>query len=102
LSESVETNPAGSQPATIWSGVWRSGFESAVKAILSEPGPIAGRPRWRRKFAPAERSASAAGRPSGPTRPSKTSPREWATMNHGGMPAATSEPIMEPAEVPTI
>ena len=34
--------PEGSQPATIWSGVWRSGFESAVKAIRSEPGPISG------------------------------------------------------------
>ena len=27
---------------------------------------------------------------------------EWATMNHGGMPAATSAPIIEPAEVPTM
>ena len=64
----------------------------AVKAMRSEPGPIAGMPRWRRKLAPAERSASAAGRPSGPTRPSKTSPRECATMNHGGTPHASSAP----------
>ena len=94
--------PEGSQPATIWSGVWRSGFESAVNAIRSEPGPSSGSPRWSRKDAPAERSASAAGRPSGPASPSNTSPREWATMNQGGTPAATSAPIIEPADVPTM
>jgi hypothetical protein len=32
--------------------------------------------------------------------PSKTSPREWATMNHGGTPEALRAPIIEPAEVP--
>ena len=32
----------------------------------------------------------------GPVRPSKVSPREWATMNHGGMPAAVNAPITEP------
>jgi hypothetical protein len=101
FSGSVETNPDGTQPATIWSGVCRSGLDIALKAMRSEPGPIAGRPRWKRKLAPAERSASAAGRPSAPTSPSNTSPREWATMNHGGMPPATSAPIIEPAEVPT-
>ena len=94
--------PAGSQPAIIWSGVWRSGLRSAVNAIRSEPGPIHGSPRWTRNTAPAERSASAAGRPSGPVSPSKTSPREWATMNQGGTPEATSAPIIEPADVPTM
>src|SRR5215210_2304011 len=94
--------PEGSHPATIWSGVCRSGFESAVKAMRSEPGPSRGRPRWILKEAPAARSASAAGRPSGPVSPSKTSPREWATMNQGGMPAAVSAPIIEPADVPTM
>jgi hypothetical protein len=49
----------------------------------------------------AARSASAAGRPSGPVSPSKTSPREWATMNQGGTPEAMSAPIIEPADVPT-
>ena len=44
-----------------------------------------GKRRSSRKTAPPERSASAAARPSGPSRPSNTSPFEWATMNHGGM-----------------
>src|SRR4051812_38900982 len=101
LSESVETKPTGSQPATTWSGVWRSGFERAVIAIRSEPGPIAGRPRWRRKLAPASRSASEAGVPLAASTPSKDSPAEWATMNQGGTPAAVSAPIIAPAEVPT-
>ncbi len=30
------------------------------------------------------------------------SPAEWATMNQMGVPDATIEPIMEPAEVPTM
>ena len=30
------------------------------------------------------------------------SPAEWATMNQMGVPEATIEPIMEPAEVPTM
>src|SRR5215213_1182192 len=70
--------------------------------MRSDPGPSSGRPRWILKDAPAARSASAAGRPSGPARPSNTSPREWATMNQGGIPAATSAPIIDPADVPTM
>ena len=101
MSGSVDTSPAGSQPAISCKGVWRSGFDSAVNAMRSEPGPMPGRPRWRRKTAPAARSASAAGRPSGPVSPSNDSPREWATMNQGGTPAASSDPIIAPAEVPT-
>ena len=56
----------------------------------------------RRKVAPAERSASEAGRPWASVRPSMVSPAEWATMNQTGVPEATIEPIMEPAEVPTM
>ncbi len=80
----------------------RSGFESAVATIRREPGPIPGSPRWIRNTAPAARSASEAGRPSAPTSPEKLSPREWATMNQGGTPAATSVPTIDPAEVPTM
>src|SRR5205085_3384209 len=43
-----------------------------------------------------------AGRPSAPISPSKVSPAEWATMNHGGTPEASRAPIIEPAEVPTM
>ena len=67
-----------------------------------EPGPKGGRPRWSRKIAPAARSASEAGRPAASCKPSKDSPAEWATMNHGGTPAASSAAIIEPAEVPTM
>ena len=94
--------PEGSQPAISCSGVWRSGLDSAVSAMRSEPGPIAGRPRCTRKTAPAARSASAAERPSGPATPVNDSPREWATMNQGGTPAALSAPIIDPALVPTM
>jgi hypothetical protein len=97
----VEIIPAGSHPAISWKGVCRSGFDIAVKAMRSDPGPMPGSPRWSRNTAPAARSASAAGRPSGPVSPSNDSPREWATMNQGGTPAASSEPIIEPADVPT-
>ena len=82
--------------------MWRNGLRSDVKAMRSDPGPITGNPRWSLKTAPAARSACAAGRPSGPFRPSNTSPREWATMNQGGIPDATSAPIIDPAEVPTM
>ena len=34
--------------------------------------------------------------------PSKLSPREWATMNHGGTPDARRAPIIDPADVPTM
>ena len=34
--------------------------------------------------------------------PSKVSPAEWATMNQGGTPPASSAASIEPAEVPTI
>ena len=77
----------GSQPAIICSGVWPSGLRSAVSAMRSEPGPSGGRPRCRRKTAPAARSASAAGLPSAASTPAKDSPAEWATMNQGGTPA---------------
>src|SRR5215210_6209448 len=78
------------------------GLRSVLATILSELGPGRGMPRCSRKTAPPERSASAAGRPSGPVSPSKVSPAEWATMNQGGTPAAVKAPIIEPAEVPTM
>ena len=59
-------------------------------------------PESMRYTAPAERLASACGRPPASWRPSNVSPAEWATMNHGGTPAASSAPIIEPALVPTI
>src|SRR4051794_2955949 len=66
-----------------------------------DPGPNDGSAP-KRKCAPASRSASACGRPSAPARPSNRSPAEWATMNHGGSPDASSAPIIDPAEVPTM
>src|SRR4051794_39255571 len=102
LRESLEMRPWGSQPARTWNGVWLIGADRARRPIRSEPGPSMGSPRWRRNTAPADRLASLARRPSGPARPSKVSPAEWATMNHGGTPAATSDPIIDPAEVPTM
>ena len=87
LSGSVEKSPAGSQPAT--AGAACGGrVRSAVSASRSEPGTEPGQPAVQAEDAPPARSASAAGRPSGPVSPSKISPAEWATMNHGGMPAA--------------
>src|SRR5262249_28105342 len=65
-------------------------------------GPIGGSARAGLNTAPPLRSASAAGRPSASTSPSKTSPAECATMNHGGTPEAHSDPIIAPAEVPTM
>ena len=72
---------------------------SARQASRGEPGMGSQGPPGR-KTAPAARWASATGRPELSTSPSKTSPAEWATMNQGGTPAAISEPIMAPAEVP--
>jgi hypothetical protein len=78
------------------------GRASAVLMSAREPGPIRGTRRSTRNTPPPERSASLAARPSGPETPSNTSPAEWATMNHGGTPAASSEPMTEPADVPTM
>ncbi len=78
------------------------GRESPPATIDHEPGPMRGKRRSSLNTAPPDRDASAAARPSGPSRPSKISPFEWATMNHGGIPAARSAPIIEPAEVPTM
>jgi hypothetical protein len=71
------------------------------RAKRHEPG-MAGTPRSTRKTAPAARSASDAGVPRASTTSSNDSPREWATMNHGGTPDAQRAPIIEPAEVPTM
>ena len=101
LSDSVEKMPRGIQPVNTVAGVNRRGLASVRSASRQEPGPIGGRARSSSNRAPPARSASAAGRPSASTTPSKTSPREWATMNQGGTPEAHSAPIIEPAEVPT-
>src|SRR4051812_39628200 len=93
--------PRGSQPASRAVLRWRFGALRLFAISRHEPGPIGGRPLWRRNVAPAARSAVAAGRPSAPVSPSKESPFEWATMNHGGTPEASSAPIMLPADVPT-
>src|SRR3954471_15368985 len=101
LSGSVEMNPRGSQPANIAVARWRFGALRLRAIRFHDPGPIGGGPLWSLKVAPAALSAVAAGRPSAPVRPSKLSPFEWATMNHGGTPDASSPPIMLPALVPT-
>ena len=102
LSGSVEINPRGSQPAAIIAGEYLKGSREVPKASSQEPGPIGGHAFASWKVAPAERSASDAGRPWASVRPSIVSPAEWATMNQIGVPAATIEPIIEPAEVPTM
>src|SRR4051812_11659841 len=94
--------PRGSQPASTAVVRWRLGADRLWAISLQLPGPIGGMPLWRRKVAPAARSAVAAGRPSAPARPSKLSPFEWATMNHGGTLLASRLPIMLPALVPTM
>src|SRR5690242_13330785 len=93
--------PRGSQPASTAVGRWRLGALRLLAISFHEPGPIGGRPLGTLNVAPAARSAVAAGRPSAPVRPSKLSPFEWATMNQGGTPDASSAPIMLPALVPT-
>ena len=100
--DSVDMKPRGTQPTIIASGVFFIGRARLESPSRQEPGPIGGRPRCSLNTAPPSRSASAAGRPSGPLRPWKVSPLEWATMNHGGTPAAVKAPITEPAEVPTM
>src|SRR4051794_31904073 len=93
--------PRGSQPASRAVVRWRLGALRLWPISFHEPGPIGGSPLWRPKVAPAALSAVATGRPSAPVRPSKLSPFECATMNHGGTPDASSAPIMLPALVPT-
>ena len=94
--------PRGSHPLRTAPGVCPRGLERLFSASFQEPGPIGGGAFSRWKTAPAERSASAAGRPFESSRPSKVSPPECATMNQGGTPEAQREPIIEPAEVPTM
>src|SRR3954466_7150068 len=94
--------PRGNQPANSAVGRWSIGLVKLFAISLHEPGPIGGAPLWSRKVAPAARSAVEAGRPSAPVRPSKLSPFEWATMNHGVTPEASRPPIIEPALVPTM
>src|SRR3954447_14574490 len=94
--------PRGIQPATSAVGRVRCGALQAFTISCQEPGPIGGTPGCRRDVAPALRSASAAGRPYASLSPSKFSPAEWATMNQGGTPQATSDPIIDPALVPTM
>ena len=66
------------------------------------PRPERRRTAGRRKLAPAR------GRPRQPASPrpagssSSFSPADRATMSHGGTPHASSAPIIEPAEVPTM
>ncbi len=101
-SGSLETIPRGAQPLTSPAGVCRWGL-SRLRAISEgEPGKIGRAPGSRLKTAPPERSWSAAARPRASYMPSNVSPAEWATMNHGGRPAARSDPIIDPAEVPTM
>src|SRR5688500_4475639 len=102
LSGPVEMKPRGSQPAATVAGGYLNGSRVVRSASPHEPGPTAGHALARRKAAPAERSASEAGRPWESVRPSIDSPAEWATMNQIGVPAPTIEPIIEPAEVPTM
>src|SRR3954454_23691796 len=83
-------------------GVYLSGLRSAATPSRNEPGPTDGTPRCSLKTAPPERDAVDAGFPSASVKPSNDSPPEWATMNQGGTPDATSAPITEPAEVPTM
>ena len=92
-SESVEMNPRGSQPtASAERRVARRGRErrerqpQRARPDRRQPAVRAGTP-----LRPSGRPPTA-GRPSAPARPSKVSPAEWATMNHGGTPAATSPP----------
>jgi hypothetical protein len=99
---SVEIKPRGSQPAAIVASGKRRGLARVRSASGHEPGPIGGRAFAGRKTAPAERSASEAGRPRASVRPGMVSPAEWATMNQTGVPAATIEPIIDPADVPTM
>ena len=102
LSGSVETSPRGSQPETIAVGEYRYGRASDAIASRHEPGPKVSPPRSSRYVAPAERSSHARGSPLPSVKPSKSSPAEWATMNHGGVPHASSAPIIDPADVPTM
>ena len=69
---------------------------AVLALILGALGGVA------RYTAPAERLASRCGRPPASCSPSNVSPAECATMNHGGTPAASSAPIIEPALVPTM
>ena len=98
---SFDTIPRGSQPPTIAVARWLRGPRRLFATSFHEPGTIGSAPRRIPKTAPAERSARSAGRPSASLSPWKVSPAEWATMNHGGTPEASSEPIIAPAEVPT-
>ena len=94
--------PLGSQPPRIALGWWRFGRARLRAISCHEPGQTGGGQRLALNSAPAARLAWLCGRPSASARPSKVSPAEWATMNHGGTPDARSAPIIEPADVPTM
>ena len=79
---------------------WLRGRRREARPSTIDPGRGRGQVLGR-STPPAERSASSVGRPLASSRPGKFSPPEWAAMNHGGTPPATSAPIIEPAEVPT-
>jgi len=96
---SVEMMPAGASAARRARRPATPPRRKALSASRGEPGK-GSQGALGRKMAPAERSASATGRPELSTSPSKTSPAECATMNQGGTPPAIREPIMAPAEVP--
>ena len=93
--------PLGSHALITAAAGCRLGWAIPRSARLHEPGPSEGNARSGRYTAPAARSAFEAGSPRTSTTSANDSPREWATMNHGGTPEAHSAPIIEPAEVPT-
>ena len=101
-SGSLEMIPRGTHPLSTAAGVCRVGRIALRIASIGEPGNQGMAPRSIEYFAPAERSASPAKPPRASCIPSKVSPAEWATMNHGGSPAASRVASIEPAEVPTM
>src|SRR2546421_1770796 len=102
FSVSSDTTPRGSHPARSAGGRCRRGVRRLSTINRQDPGPIGGSPPAYRNVAPAARSAVLAGRPALSTTPSKLRPAECATMNQGGTPDASSAPIIDPAEVPTM
>src|SRR3954447_15469739 len=100
--DSVEITPTGSHAPNAAAGVYMRGWRSAATPRRNEPGPSEGRPPGSLNTAPPDREAVDAGLPSAPFSPSNDSPAECATMNQAGTPDATSAPMTEPAEVPTM
>src|SRR5436190_23507183 len=102
LIASVEMTPTGSHAAIAAAGVYIIGFRIVATPSRHDPGPSEGNPRCSLKAAPPEREALDAASPFRSSSPSNDVPPEWATMNHGGTPDASSAATTEPAEVPTM